>query len=149
LLRVAPRLALRLAPGLPLCSSLGRRELGVLGERLASRHLTRAGLRPAGQRLATPHGEVDLVLFDGLDLVCCEVKTRRARPEDEPCRLDEPIRRRFGPGQLERNLGAARWLARRVGARGRVDLALVWIDPASGKVRIEHYRDLGARRRFR
>ena len=55
-----------------------RHELGARGERLAAEHLERRGLRILERNYRTRHGELDLVAFDGVRLVFCEVKTRRA-----------------------------------------------------------------------
>jgi putative endonuclease len=54
-----------------------RHQLGARGERLASEHLERRGLRILERNYRTRHGELDLVAFDGVRLVFCEVKTRR------------------------------------------------------------------------
>jgi putative endonuclease len=57
-----------------------RRQLGVLGERLAGEHLVRRGFQIVERNFRTRFGELDIVAFDGRVLAFCEVKTRRMRP---------------------------------------------------------------------
>ena len=54
-----------------------RQAIGAYGERLAARHLEAAGLVVVAKNWRCSDGEVDLILWDGDDLVFCEVKTRR------------------------------------------------------------------------
>ncbi len=58
--------------------------LARAGEELAARHLTSQGMRVLARNWRCPHGEVDLVLLDGRDLVICEVKTRRTLAYGDP-----------------------------------------------------------------
>ncbi|MEM1423289.1 MAG: YraN family protein [Planctomycetota bacterium] len=60
--------------------------LGGWGERLAARHLARAGYRVLGRNVRTKMGELDLVALapDARTLVVVEVKTRRTRAETTP-----------------------------------------------------------------
>jgi len=51
-------------------------ELGVLGERIAERHLLRRGLTLLDRNWRCAQGEIDLVLRDGDEVVFVEVKTR-------------------------------------------------------------------------
>ena len=69
--------------------TLSAGELGVLGEKLAARHLGRSGYRVIFRNFRAPHGgEVDIVCRDKRErtLVFVEVKTRRSidfgRPGD-------------------------------------------------------------------
>lgn len=57
-----------------------RRRLGDFGERTAAQHLEAAGMRIIARNVRTRGGEIDLVAEDGGDLVCVEVRTRRAAP---------------------------------------------------------------------
>ncbi|MDP6370819.1 MAG: YraN family protein [Planctomycetota bacterium] len=112
-------------------------EVGLAGERLAARHLVRAGWTLLGTRLHTPSGEVDLVALDGSVLVAVEVKTGR-----RPYR-DRGPGRRLGP-QRRRRLGrAAAHLGARRRSRARVDLIEV-IYGGRGAALINHQRDLCA-----
>lgn len=54
-----------------------RQGLGRMGERLAAEHLQGCGYVVVGRNFRCCHGEVDLVVEDGEDLVFVEVKTRR------------------------------------------------------------------------
>lgn len=53
-----------------------RRALGDYGERLAARHLEKAGLTVVDRNWRCTEGEIDIVAQDGSTLVVCEVKTR-------------------------------------------------------------------------
>ena len=55
-----------------------RHRLGARGEELAAEHLERRGLAIIERNYRTRFGELDLVAHDGVRLVFCEVKTRRA-----------------------------------------------------------------------
>ena len=55
-----------------------RHRLGARGEQLAAEHLERRGLTVIERNYRTRFGELDLVAYDGVRLVFCEVKTRRA-----------------------------------------------------------------------
>jgi putative endonuclease len=55
-----------------------RQRLGQTGETLAAQHLTRRGFRILERNYRTRWGELDIVAFNGRELVFCEVKTRRA-----------------------------------------------------------------------
>ncbi len=135
------RVALERAPGLFLRVARGasREELGRAGEALVARALRRDGWRLLGRRLRTPHGEVDV--WAQRDGIACafEVKTGRAtlafhaapdqeRPGWDSRRLPG---RSLDDSQVARLHRAARWLARRVGARHAV--ALVQVVVADGE----------------
>ncbi len=49
---------------------------GRLGERIACRHLMRAGFDILARRFRARHGEIDIVAFDAGTLVFVEIKTR-------------------------------------------------------------------------
>jgi putative endonuclease len=54
-----------------------RQRLGRTGEALAAEHLSRLGFQVLERNYRTRYGELDIIAFDGLTLVFCEVKTRR------------------------------------------------------------------------
>src|SRR5687767_7797856 len=62
----------------PIVRALMNKVLGRAGERLAARHLRRAGMRILVWNYSAPSGEIDLIARDGDYLVFVEVKTRRA-----------------------------------------------------------------------
>jgi putative endonuclease len=55
-----------------------RRVLGLAGEHLAERELSRHGLRVVARNVRTRFGEIDLVCRDARGYAFVEVKTRRA-----------------------------------------------------------------------
>jgi putative endonuclease len=57
-----------------------RQRLGERGEMLAAQHLARRGFQILERNYRTRWGELDIVAFNGNELVFCEVKTRRADP---------------------------------------------------------------------
>jgi putative endonuclease len=57
-----------------------RQDLGDFGERVAAHHLEANGLAIVARKVRVPGGEIDLVAKDGEDVVCVEVRTRRALP---------------------------------------------------------------------
>jgi putative endonuclease len=61
-----------------------RQGLGRRGEELAARHLERLGLRVVGRNVRLPGGEIDLVAWEGDELVFVEVKTRIGDAETAP-----------------------------------------------------------------
>jgi len=52
------------------------RALGRLGETFALRHLRARGFTILVRNYRTPHGEIDLIAFDGCTLIFVEVKTQ-------------------------------------------------------------------------
>ena len=58
--------------------SSDRQTVGALGERYARTHLSSQGLKIVACNWRCRAGEVDLIAFDGEELVFAEVKTRRA-----------------------------------------------------------------------
>jgi putative endonuclease len=82
-----------------------RHHLGRAGERAAAEHLERLGYDVIARNHHTRFGELDLIAFDGVTLVFCEVKTRRAGRAASPFdALDEAKRKQV------RTIAAA-WLA--------------------------------------
>ena len=54
-----------------------KKELGKKGEELAAREIKQLGWRIIDKNYRTIKGEIDLVAFDGNEIVFIEVKTRR------------------------------------------------------------------------
>lgn len=123
-------------------------ELGRAGERLAARHLRRAGWRVLASRLRTPAAEIDLVIERRGVTACVEVKTGAfdvGLDAAGPPRF--PPRCHLGVRQLRRLLRAARFLERSTGSsrgRPRVDLVEVSVTrwPGGVRVQLEHHADL-------
>jgi putative endonuclease len=118
-----------------------RHQLGVLGERLACRHLAARGYSLVDRNFRTRHGELDVVARDERFLVFCEVKTRVIRGPPGP----------FGPlaavgGRKRRQVRemARQWLAERSGRLTgrppelRFDAIGVTLEPSGRLVRLEH-----------
>ncbi|HEX5597179.1 MAG TPA: YraN family protein [Micromonosporaceae bacterium] len=112
-----------------------RQAIGAYGERRAVRHLEAAGLRVVARNWRCPVGEIDIIAWDGDDLVFCEVKTRRGAGFGTPAEAVVPAKVR----RLRRL--AAQWLAgsgtnpREV----RFDIIEVRL-PRSGAASVTHIR---------
>ncbi len=113
-------------------------QVGLAGEAACARWLRARGFRVLGERVATPHGELDLVAERGGELWCFEVKTSLARVTPS----------HFAPGarlsarQRARVARAARACASdRGGPPPRLALVEVWIDPdgAARDVRVHEW----------
>ncbi len=95
---------------------VGTAERGAIGEELAARHLTRAGLRLLGRRWRAASAEVDLLALarDGA-LIVVEVKAAvvPAALAADPRGLRFPPGAHLGPDQTRRLVYAARDEARR------------------------------------
>jgi len=114
---------------------LRARRLGRRGERAAVRGLRSAGYRVLARNVATPYGEVDVLAVEGEVLVVVEVKTTCAGTLCDP-------EARLSGAQRERLRRAARWLAGRSGAEGRlVRLDLVGVSFAGHRPVVRILRD--------
>jgi putative endonuclease len=58
--------------------TIARQRLGARGEQIAAQSLIAAGWRIVARNARTRYGELDIVAFDGRDLVFVEVKATRA-----------------------------------------------------------------------
>jgi putative endonuclease len=63
---------------------MDRKELGRRGEAAAAAYLVRTGMEVAATNWRSAAGEVDIVAWDGPDLVLVEVKTRRSERMGTP-----------------------------------------------------------------
>ncbi len=70
-----------------------RAELGRWGEWLALKHLRRLGWDVVARNWTTKRGEIDLIAYDGEELVFLEVRTRR--PESRRLPEDSLTRRKL------------------------------------------------------
>jgi putative endonuclease len=113
----------------------GRQRLGQAGETMAAQHLMRRGFNILERNFRTRWGELDIVAFDGRELVFCEVKTRRAGP-GWPLEAVHPRKR----SQVRRM--ASSWLRERPNhpyARAiRFDAIGIRLDGAGRLVSLEH-----------
>jgi putative endonuclease len=115
-----------------------RRRLGDAGEAHARRHLEAKGYRfvTGGWRCA--RGELDLVMFDGVELVFVEVKTRHGEAMG---RAEEAVgatkaKRLFATAELflqeHAELGEPIW---------RVDLVAITLDRRGVVQAVDHYEN--------
>lgn len=117
-----------------------RRRLGALGERLARRHLERAGYALVERNYRSRRGEIDIVAIGRGALVFCEVKTRIAGGRSGPAGPLDAI----GHAKRRRlRLLAREWLAERERDRPhageiRFDAIGVTLDACGGLVALEH-----------
>jgi len=135
------------------------RELGLLGEEVAARHLRRRGFRILARRLRSRRGEADLVAQARDQIVVCEVKTARAvplpRPRGRVLPAGAALRWRPGARCDGRRLARLRALAAeirsdagsRAGTRGRkirarIDLIEVWLAEPVRTFRILHHENI-------
>jgi putative endonuclease len=114
-----------------------RQRLGRAGEAAAAQHLVRRGFRILERNYRTRWGELDIVAFDGRELVFCEVKTRRAgRGPAWPLESVHPHKRR----QVRRM--ASSWLRDRpdhpYAEAIRFDAIGITLDGAGELVTLEH-----------
>src|SRR3989442_15781681 len=122
-----------------------RRAIGALGERIAERHLERAGYQIVERNYRSRYGELDLVAADARYLVFCEVKTRVGAGRSGPAGALDAI----GPGKRRKlRAMAAQWLrcrppgtARPLRSRLRFDAIGVTLSPAGAVISVEHVPD--------
>jgi putative endonuclease len=117
-----------------------RRQLGALGEQLATDHLQARGLEILERNFRTRYGELDLVAADARHLIFCEVKTRIVRGNPGPL---GPFAAIGGRKRRQVRLMARLWLAAQAGRRPhppelRFDAVGVSLDPSGRLVAIEH-----------
>ncbi len=97
---------------------------GPRGERLAAEFLRGLGCTVVAHNLRTVHGEIDLLVRDGRELVAVEVKARRDHPAPEAT---------VRPEQLDRIGRSLHAVARSVRPRPsalRIDVVAVrWVEP--------------------
>jgi putative endonuclease len=110
------------------------RLLGERGERLASRHLKRQGMRVLLRGYRTEQGEIDLIARDGDILVFVEVKARRKGVPAEAVTEEKQRRLTNVSMQFLRRYNLLE-------VRSRFDvIAIVWPDDRTPP-QIEHFRN--------
>lgn len=123
-----------------------RGALGQYGENLAARQLVANGMKILARNWRSgPGGEIDIVALDHETLVICEVKTRRARPDDPghngPAHPYQHPMAAITPAKADRlRTLAERWLHHHGGppAGGvRIDLIGILL-PTRGAPVVEH-----------
>jgi putative endonuclease len=118
--------------------------LGTLGEDLAVSHFRRLGFVLVARNVRTRHGEIDLIAFNGRELVFAEVKTRRAsNPRRGVCPQEQPLAwLKLSQCARLRRLACA-WLYESTHARPkartiRFDAVGVIVDGAGRLLRLDH-----------
>jgi putative endonuclease len=114
-----------------------RRQLGALGEQLASDHLSRLGFQILERNARMRTGELDIVAADDRTIVFCEVKTRVAgAAQRDPFESIHPRK------QLQVRRLATRWLSEHTDrprlADVRFDAIGITLDARGGLLRLEH-----------
>lgn len=104
---------------------MDRAEIGRRGEDAAAAYLERVGMTVEARNWRCPIGEVDIVAWDGDELVLCEVKTRRSQAK----------------GTAEEAVSAAK--RRRVGRLAEAYLATCGRTPARTRLDVIAIRVLG------
>ncbi len=108
-------------------------DLGRRGERLAEQHLTSRGYRTIDRNWRCRHGEIDLVMRDGVALVFVEVKTRSSTAFGHPFEAITPVKL----ARLRRLAGL--WCAAHPDERGRVRIdAVAVLAPRGAIATVEH-----------
>ena len=110
-----------------------RREVGILGEKLAGEFLERKGYRIIQTNYRCPEGEIDIVAEHEGSLVFVEVRTKRSQEFGSP---EESIT----PAKMERlRAAAARYIQNHQNppASWRIDAVVVELDRSNRVSRIE------------
>lgn len=109
--------------------------LGRRGEEAAARHLAALGWRILDRNWRCGEGELDIVAFDGAEVVVCEVKTRSSTDYGTPVEAVTPAK----AARLRRL--ADRWLIAKAvrGAAVRIDVIGLVAD-GPGRFTIDHLR---------
>ncbi len=125
--------------GAPVSKTTGRGRLGILGEKIAERHLVSLGFEILGRRWRAPGAhasDIDIVARDGGEFVFVEVKARSGVgfgwPEDSVTAAKR--------GHLRR--AAYAWLNRFAppGAAFRIDVVAVLMDTNRRRAGVRHLK---------
>lgn len=115
-----------------------RHHLGRDGERRAEKFLCKSGMRVVARRVATPAGEVDLLMLDGDCVVFVEVKTRSDRRAADPEDAITADKRRRVLLAAEHVLHRRRWEDRPC----RFDVVVVVGAADDAAPELRHYPDM-------
>lgn len=110
-----------------------RTQLGEWGESLAAEHLAANGYEIVERNWRCTQGEIDLVVWAGLQLVFVEVKTRRGRAMGSP---EESVTQRKAQRLIELARNYVAQMGREVD--WRIDLVAVELDDAGRLIRCDH-----------
>lgn len=114
-----------------------RRDIGILGERLARDFLQKIGYQVIESNYRCPHGEIDIIARDGDCLVFVEVRTRTSaefgHPEESITRTKkERLRQVALHYQQEHNDLPPSW---------RIDVVCIELDRSKKPQRMEVIKD--------
>lgn len=111
---------------------------GRLGEKIARNFLTRRGCQIIGQNFFTRFGEIDLIAWDGQELIFCEVKTRTNQSFGYP---EEAV----GSKKIKRLLKSAEvYLAQKeIENFWRLDVVAIEIDKERRRARVSWFKRVG------
>jgi putative endonuclease len=117
--------------------AMNSRQRGAAGEKLAWKHLKRAGYRLLDRNFICPGGELDLICTRGDEIVFVEVKTRADADDADPENNITPAKKR----QLLRV--ARHWLTRHRSPdmAYRFDAVSVVL-PESGRPTVRHMEEI-------
>lgn len=111
------------------------REIGVLGEDIAARHLEALGFSILCRNFRSRFGEIDLIAKDGDTIVFVEVKARRSRQFGKAVEQITKGKKR----KIERTAGGYLRETEALGSNVRFDVVGIDILPG-GEERIEHVK---------
>lgn len=114
-----------------------RQDLGAFGERIAVQRLEASGLTVIARNVRVKAGEIDIVARDGDDVVCIEVRARRADPGTAAETLTPAKLRRMWRSAMEYCEGADI-----DPERARLDLVSIDLGVGGRVAAIEHFRGL-------
>ncbi len=121
-----------------------RKEIGIGGERAVCIYLHQKGYQILCRNYHTDHGEIDVIAKSATHLVFCEVKTRRAFPEN---RFGRPARAVDGAKRAHLLYSAKKYMKETFGSDRppenlipRMDVAEVIYREENGEIRyFVHY----------
>lgn len=115
---------------------MNTRRLGKIGEEIARAYLERQSLTFIAANVHCRFSELDLVMQDGPELVCVEVKYRSSAAFGSP---EEGIH----CSKLERLYAAAEWYVNRVQWKGPYRIDVLGITQYKGVTVVQHLKSVG------
>ena len=123
-------------------ASRGRKEIGALGEAVATEYLRRRGLQIVDRNVARKTGELDLIAREGDTLHFVEVKTVLADefPEEKYARDEYDPSLNLHESKIRKVARTAEWYVAERGWTGewQVDGCLVWLRRRDGLARVRY-----------